>query len=101
MSASLDVTFCRHLLTQVHQDVRPVLRKWAEQHSPDLLAGRSVNLRKAAWVYGPMFRDDWEFHGPDAFYWHGEAANAYDARAKGWRAWLRKQGAPGYVLEDA
>lgn len=44
---------------------------------------------KAAWVYH-FDRDSWEFHGPDKFYWHGSADNAFDARANGWQAWLDK-----------
>lgn len=46
--------------------------------------------RKDVWVY--KFMDDhWEFHGPNGFYWHGSADNAYDARAKGWQAWEAAQ----------
>lgn len=71
--SSIDVEFCRHLLTLVHKDV-----KAAHPH---------INLRKAAWVWCAG-RDHWEFHGPGKFFWHGSAANAYDARAKGWRRWL-------------
>ena len=52
---------------------------------------------KDAWVWH-FHKDHWEFHGPDGFYWHGSADNAYEARAKGWSAWLRKQGADGYAL---
>jgi hypothetical protein len=49
-----------------------------------------------------QLRDDWvwrsgrqtfEFHGPDKFYWHGRAVNAYDARYHGWVAWLKHKGA--------
>ena len=36
--------------------------------------------------------DHYEFHGPDKFYWHGSADNAYDARAKGWSAYLDMKG---------
>ena len=36
-------------------------------------------------------RDNWEFHGPDKFYWYGRAHNAYEARYKGWSAWLDKE----------
>ncbi len=43
-----------------------------------------------AWVH--RFLDGWEFHGPDKFYWHGRAGNAYEARYKGWMMWLEKQG---------
>jgi len=86
MSASLDVVFCRHMLASVHRDVKA--------------ARPAVNLRKDAWVWGPAFRDNWEFHGPGEFYWYGRAANAFDARAKGWSAWLRKEGVDGYVIAD-
>jgi hypothetical protein len=46
----------------------------------------TVAERKAAWVYH-FERDSWEFHGPDGFYWHGSADNAYHARQQGWEAW--------------
>ena len=42
--------------------------------------------RRESWVYH-LDRDHWEFHGPDRYYWHGRADNAYEARAKGWQAW--------------
>lgn len=47
-------------------------------------------LLKDAWVW-KCGRDHWEFHGPDDFYWHGSASDAYEARFKGWHAWLEKQ----------
>lgn len=47
--------------------------------------------RAGAWVHRND-RQHWEFHGPDEFYWYGQADNAYHARALGWEAWLRKQG---------
>lgn len=34
----------------------------------------------------------WEFHGPDKFYWKGEAINAYDCLVKGWEAYLKFKG---------
>lgn len=46
----------------------------------------TVAERKAVWVYH-FNGDHWEFHGPNDFYWHGSADNAYDARHKGWEAW--------------
>jgi hypothetical protein len=79
MVADINITFCRSLLSQIHADVK--------LHFPD------VNLR-SAWVY-KAFRQHWEFHGPDGFYWHGGADNAYEARYKGWEAWLRHK-LPGY-----
>lgn len=33
----------------------------------------------------------YEFHYQGKCYWHGRAENAYDARAKGWEAWLEQQ----------
>ena len=81
---ALDVAFCRSLLSAVHRDVKA--------------ARPYLNLRKDAWIWGPTFRDNYEFHGPDGFYWYGSAANAYDARAKGWSAWLRKEGIDGYTI---
>ena len=75
--ADIDVAFCRELLRGVTARVK--------QHFPD------IHTVKAAWVYN-FGRNHWEFHGPDKFYWHGGAANAYDARAKGWSAWLASKG---------
>ena len=69
----IDVVFCRHLLAQL----KPALR-----------AAR-VRMFRDGWVYG-YGHDHWEFHGPHNFYWNGRAANAYDARFKGWSAWLEK-----------
>jgi hypothetical protein len=50
-----------------------------------------TNLKRDCWVYrtGPQ---SWEFHGPDEFYWQGHADNAYEAKARGWTAWLQKMG---------
>jgi hypothetical protein len=68
---SIDVSFCRALLAQIIPDVKA--------------SGKRVV--KDAWVWCAG-RDHWEFHGPDGFFWHGNASNAYDARYKGWSAWL-------------
>lgn len=70
--ADIDVLFGRALLAQAI----PLVRK----------AGKRVN--KDAWVWH-FQRDHWEFHGPDEFYWHGSAGNAYEARYKGWMSWLK------------
>ena len=51
-----------------------------------------------AWVHRASF-DQWEFHFED-FYWHGGAWDAYDARAKGWSAYLAKKGVKGYAAES-
>lgn len=74
---NIDVAFCRSVLREAHTLVK--------QHFPDL------HLMKAAWVWHAG-RDLWEFHGPDKFYWHGRAANAYGARYAGWMAYLRSKG---------
>jgi hypothetical protein len=50
-----------------------------------------LRVMRDAWVH-TSDRKLWEFHGPDGFYWWGRAADAYDARFKGWSAWLEKQG---------
>jgi hypothetical protein len=71
---SIDVVFGRTLLRVVMDDIKKVTTG-AE--------------RKAAWVY-KVGRDHWEFHGPDGYYWHGSASNAYDARATGWQKWWAK-----------
>lgn len=75
--ASIDTLFGRQLL-KLGTDV-------LKKHFPKM---RPV---KDAWVWCAG-RDHWEFHGPDNFYWHGSAGNAYEARYKGWNAWMRKQG---------
>ena len=72
----INITFCRNLLTAALADVR--------KHFPAM-------RNKDAWVWDAG-RDHWEFHGPDEFYWHGRAGNAYDARYKGWMAWLAFKG---------
>lgn len=69
----INVIFSRKLLTAVMVDIKKLT---------------SVVERKEAWVYD-FGGDHWEFHGPDRYYWHGAADNAYDAKAKGWSAWLR------------
>jgi hypothetical protein len=72
-----DVAFCRALLYALSQDFAAV--------------GVEVNVWDGgAWTYN-LGHGSWEFHGPNnGSYWHGRAANAYDARYKGWMDWLRK-----------
>ena len=72
----LEIAFSRSHMRLVTSDVR--------KHFPGIKVSK-------AWVYN-FGRDHWEFHGPDDFYWHGRASNAFDARAKGWGAYLRKMG---------
>lgn len=82
---SINTIFTRSLLASVHADVK--------KFSPQ------THLRKEAWVWCAG-RDHWEFHGPDEFYWHGSAGDAYDARAKGWMAWMAKNGLGEYGRDD-
>lgn len=74
----INVTFSRSLLSEAH--------KLVKLHDPE------IDLRTGAWTHH-FHRDNWEFHGPAGFYWHGRADNGYEARYKGWMAWLRKEGA--------
>ena len=74
---SIDAMFGRALLQEAH--------KLVKLHYPEF------NLNKDAWVWCAG-RDHWEFHGPGGYYWHGRAGNAYDARYKGWMAWLTTKG---------
>jgi len=72
MSQSIDVIFCRRLLRDAAAAVK--------------LKAPDVDLTDA-WVWSSD-RKCWEFHGPENFYWYGRAHNAYEARYKGWMAWL-------------
>lgn len=80
---SVYAAFERSLYQEVVKDVR--------KHVP------GVRLREA-WVW-KAGRDHWEFHYGE-FFWHGSASGAFEARAKGWSAYLTKQGVEGYKLED-
>ena len=51
--------------------------------------------RRKAWTYRLDRRGHHEFHGPNGFYWHGCAGDKYDARAKGWSAYLTSIGKEG------
>lgn len=73
---NINISFSRALLAQIV----PVVRD--EGYRP----------MRDAWVWSGGFRDQWEFHGPDEFYWYGSADNAYEARYKGWIAFLASKG---------
>lgn len=74
MNISIFSVFNRIHLSLVHEEIRQT----------------GINTpMKAAWVHKTF--DQWEFHGPDEFYWHGRAQDAWDARVKGWTAWLRRK----------
>ena len=70
------MTFTRTFLTQVHAEVRA--------RFPEIRPMRD------AWVHQSF--NQWEFHGPNNFYTNLRAADAYDARAKGWTRWLESRG---------
>jgi hypothetical protein len=67
----------------------------ALKFSRDLLRTLLVEVRKhvpnihVAYVTKEAFLNQWEFHYKD-FYWRGKADNAFDARYKGWTAYLDK-----------
>ena len=67
---SIDTEFSRALLSLGVADLH--------KHFPH------IRVMKDGWVW-KAGRDHWEFHGPDSFYWHGSAGNAYEARYKGWQ----------------
>lgn len=71
-----DHTFCRLHLREVMKDV-------VEMTTPE--------QRKAAWGYKYQGQQSAEFHGPDGFYWNGRAHCVWEAKAKGWEAWMEKQ----------
>ncbi len=50
----------------------------------------AIRPMRDAWVIKSGF-GQWEFHGPDKFYTHFRAEDAYHARAKGWEAWLARK----------
>lgn len=67
--------FCRSLLRETMKEVR--------KHT-------TPEERKATWVYSAGYSGTCEFHGPNDFYWHGQADCKWDARQQGWEAWLRQ-----------
>lgn len=78
MSTS-DVEFSRHYLTEVHKDVKRV-------------PGLTGNLWKLAWVWTEGGKSQfYEFHGPEKFTYSMRATNAYEARARGWQAYIRQR----------
>ncbi len=66
--------FSRSFLAEVHAEVK--------RNYPEI-----QRIMRAAWVIHTTF-GQWEFHGPDNFYTHFRAEDAYHARAKGWEAWM-------------
>jgi hypothetical protein len=72
-----DHTFCILLLKDVMVRVR--------EHT-------TVDQRKDAWTWADSVRRMFEFHGPDGHYWYGQAHCKWEARARGWLAWMNKMG---------
>ena len=74
-------TFCRLLLKEVMKTVRKHISK--------------KDIEKSYAWKGSIFVRSMEFHGPNDFYWHGQACCLWHAKAQGWEAYLRKM-----VIED-
>jgi hypothetical protein len=74
---SVNIMFCMRLMKEAH--------KLVKKHFP------AIKVRSAAWTYH-LGRGHWEFHGPERFYWHGSADNGWEARYKGWMAYLQHKG---------
>lgn len=68
-----DHTFCRLYLRDVMRDVHSHTTK---------------DERKVASGYKSSLPNSAEFWGPGGFYWHGRACCVWEAKAKGWEAWL-------------
>ena len=77
---SVNTAFSRELLKRVLDDVRAY-----RTSTGDRFAFKITD----AWVY-KLGTDHWEFHF-GKLCWHGSADNGYEARAKGWSAWLVAQ----------
>ena len=64
--------FCRAHLTAVRADV---------------INQKAQTSLRNAWVHDAG--NQWEFHGPNRFYYHGiRACCAWEAKALGWQRWL-------------
>jgi len=53
----INIVFCRKLLNNVMEDIRKLT---------------TIEERKTAYTHH-FGSGDWEFYGPNNFYWHGEA----------------------------
>ncbi len=69
--ASADIRFSQLSLKETMAEVRPM--------APDHKDASVFKVRS--------FRDTWEFRFRE-FYWADKAHNAYEARDKGWQAWM-------------
>jgi hypothetical protein len=72
---TINIAFCRNMLQAICCEVR---RKFP---------GTKVS---EAWVWTDRRRRHWEFHFQGKLIWDGRADNAYDARYKGWMAFIDK-----------
>jgi len=75
---NINTSFTRAILAETHRQVR--------EACPEI-----KHPMKAAWVWngGRPGRGNWEFHGPDDFFYHvGSVLDAYEARSRGWEAYL-------------
>ena len=77
---SVNTAFSRELLKRVLDDVRAYRISTGDRFAFKLTD---------AWVY-KLGTDDWEFHF-GKFYRRGDSDDAFEARAKGWSAWLAAQ----------
>jgi hypothetical protein len=64
-------------------------RLYLKEVMKDVVKHTTVEQRKASWTYlYEGFNNHGEFHGPDNFYWHGNACCRWEARAQGWLRWM-------------
>lgn len=74
-------TFCRNYLKLVMADVKKHV---------------SLEIRKAAWTYNYGRCKEFQINKvgdmPQNFYWHGRACCCWEARTKGWTAYLEHTG---------
>lgn len=74
--SDINVAFCRTYLSQLRPDVERL--------------GYKVNKDGYVYVYHSGWSDSGEFHGPGGFYHYcGQVSCAYEARYKGWEAFMR------------
>jgi hypothetical protein len=79
---SNEITFSRTLLTALRADL--------EKHKLQIYKDATVvsDVRASRRNCPCVF----EFHGPRGFYWTGMASSSYEARFKGWHAYLESKG---------
>lgn len=71
-----DHNFCRYFLSLVMKDVRKHVSK--------------EDIKKSwGWKFQ---KGQYEFHGPEQFYWNGKACCMWHAKTNGWESYLRHKG---------